>query len=115
LDAPAETLELHDAIIRGAGRALVAATILEDDEAVAVRHVLELAAGGDRRRVLLVLDRMQEHVLDRVGDRVDALDEHDEVRARELAQKAGCDERNVVTSLELALELDLALFGPRRQ
>ena len=80
LDAPAELLELDDTVVRGARRALVAAAVLEDDEAVAVGHVLELAARGDGGRVLLVLDRVQEHVLHGAVQRIDALDEDDEVR-----------------------------------
>jgi len=113
LDAPAEPLELDDAVVRRARCALVAAAVLEDDEAVAVGHVLELAARGDCGRVLLVLDRVQEHVLHGAVQRIDALDEYDEVGAGKLAEQARGDERDVVARLELPLEFDLAQFRPR--
>ena len=47
-----------------------------------------LPARGDRGRVLLVLDRVQEDVLHGAVQRIDAFDEHDEVGPRELAEQA---------------------------
>jgi hypothetical protein len=108
-------LELDDPEIGAAGRALVAPAVLEHDVARAVGSFLEARHARERRRVLLVVDRVQEDVADRAVERVDALEEHDEVRARELAEQPRRDERELVARLELALELDLAPLGPRRQ
>ena len=47
--------------------------------------------------------------------RVDALDENDELGAAELAEKPRREQRDLVAGLELALVLEPALLGPRRQ
>ena len=51
----------------------------------------------------------------RAVERVDALDEDDQVGAAELAEEPGRQQRDLVARLELALVFELALLGPRRQ
>ena len=115
LDAPSELVELDQAEVGRARLALVAAAVLEHHEAVAVGLLDEMPEARDGRRVLVVVDRMQEDVADAAVDGIDALDVDDDARAPELAEQAGRQDRELVARLELALVLDLALLGPRRQ
>src|SRR6185295_11324485 len=115
LDPASERAEFHDLVIGGAGLAFVAASVGEHDEAVAVRALLKRSLPGDGRRVLALVDRVEENVANGPVERVDALDENDQLRAAELAEKARREQRDLVAGLELALVLEATLLGPRRQ
>jgi hypothetical protein len=115
LDPPAELRELDRPEVGGTGLALVAPPILEHDEAVAVGHFLEGAGAGDGGDVVTVVDGMQENVANGAVERVDAFDEHDEIRAAELAEQPRRDQHELVARFELPLELEAPPLGPRRQ
>src|SRR5204863_2701139 len=93
----------------------VAPAVLEHDVARAVGSLLEARHARERGRILGIVYGVQEDVADRAVERVDAVEEHDEMRTREFAEQPRRDERELVARLELALELDLATLGPRRQ
>ncbi len=110
-----EPAELDDPVFGGAGLAFVAAAVVQHDEPVAVGGDLERARPRHRRRVLAVLDRMQEDVANGPVERIDAFDENDEIRPAKLAEEPRRQQRDFIARLELALVFELALFGPRGQ
>ena len=116
LDPAAEPLELDDPVVGGAGLALVAAAVGQHDEAVAVGRSPAACPRGRPSSTSLPSSTECRKTLRIVPSKVLMLStKTTRFGAAELAEEPRREQRDLVARLELALVLELALLGPRRQ